>query len=44
MSNGLESIKGCACGEDFTGKTAEEKIAHIKMHIENARRKERLIE
>lgn len=36
MSNGWESIKGCTCGEDFTGKTVKEKIDHIKMHIENA--------
>jgi hypothetical protein len=35
-----ESIKGCACGENLEGKTYEEKINHLKMHIENARKKE----
>lgn len=35
-----ESIKRYTCGDDITGKTVEEKINHLKMHIENARKKE----
>ncbi len=41
MTKGWESIKGCVCGEDFTGKTVEEKMAHVQVHIDNARRKEK---